>query len=349
MVDQERSMLRASARIHDRLVEIGREILETPVPDAAWLECRRIARGMVKAHGHGWHLAVRRLRPQLVYALNTCRRRLDEAQSQFDNAAPNPNLPSLHDVFNDLTALERELADVRADLKRAKLSVVTDDIVLEGIDLGRFEILLDWSLLGRSLAYEVVALDPNPAASSSETTHPHVQANQLCEGDGRAPIRQALAEGRLFDFFLLVRQVIQTYNSASAYVSLTEWHGVDCRDCGRSLGEDERDHCNECGEEVCYDCSILCRDCDRSFCSDCAPRCPGCEETFCASCRSRCAGCGELFCEECLADDRCSSCRKTHEEETENADGQIPEGPSDQTSPYPSVQPVRLGEAGVPA
>jgi hypothetical protein len=180
--------------------------------------------------------------------------------------------------------------------------------------------------------------------------HPHVQGNQLCEGDGRAPIRQALAEGRLFDFFLLVRQVLQTYNAGSAYVCLTEWHGIECRDCGRLMTEDERDHCTECGAEVCYDCSILCRDCDRSFCSDCAPRCPGCEETFCASCRSRCAGCGDLFCEECLTDDRCSSCRKTHEEETENADGQTPEAPSSQTpSPNPPVQPVRLGEAVVPA
>jgi hypothetical protein len=343
-------MLRASTRVHDRLGEIGREIPENLIPEAAWLECRRIAGGIVKAHGRGWHLAVRRLRAQLACAVSICRRRLDEVQTQFDTAAANPDLPSLRDIFHDLVVLEEEFSEIRVDLKRGTLSIVTDSIVLEGIDLGRFEILLDWNLLGCSLPYEVVALDPNPAASSSDTTHPHVQGNQLCEGDGRAPIRQALAEGRLFDFFLLVRQVLQTYNSTSAYVTLAEWHGVDCRDCGRSLGEDERDHCNECGAEVCYDCSVLCRDCDRSFCSECAPRCPGCEETFCASCRGPCEGCGDLFCKECLTDDRCSSCRKTNEEETEDADGQIPEGPSSQASPpHPSVQPIRLGEAVVPA
>ena len=57
----------------------------------------------------------------------------------------------------------------------------------------------------------MIALDPSPAASNSETTHPHVQTNQLCEGDGRSAIRHAMREGRLLDFFVLVRQILQTY------------------------------------------------------------------------------------------------------------------------------------------
>lgn len=135
------------------------------------------------------------------------------------------------------------------------VSAVTEEIVLEGVDLGRFEIALKWDKLGCSQPYAVIALDPNPAASSSDTTHPHVQDGSLCEGDGRMPIRQALRQGRLLDFFIMVRQVLETYNAASAYVSLDQWHGIDCHDCGRLVAGDDRYTCERCEVDVCGDCS----------------------------------------------------------------------------------------------
>jgi hypothetical protein len=282
--------------------------------------------------------------------IGICRRRLEEAQWHVDAAGPDTAIPTQRDVFGDLLALDKEFDEVRIDLKRGMLSVVTEEIVLEGIALGRFEIVLDWNLLGGSLAYEVIALDPNPAASSSDTTHPHVQGNQLCEGDGRTPIRRALAEGRLFDFFLLVRQILQSYNPASAYISLEQWHGIECRDCGRLVDEDDRDCCDECGAETCCDCSIRCRSCEQRFCSECIPKCQGCDESFCISCLSPCAGCGVLFCEECLTDARCSSCRKTDEKEKKDVGAQTSDAPSRQTpSAHSPVESVRVGEAAVPA
>ena len=33
------------------------------------------------------------------------------------------------------------------------------------------------------------------------------------------------ADGRLFDFFVIVRQVLNTYNPHSAYISLEDWDG----------------------------------------------------------------------------------------------------------------------------
>ena len=317
MIDQKRTALRASARIRDRLVEIHREVPEMAIPDAAWQECGRISRQITKATRRGWHLAAHRLRGQLAYAVSICRRRLEEVQSQIDATGSDCDPPTEREVFKDLLALEKEFDEVRIDLKRGTLSAITEDIILEDIDLGRFEIVLDWGLLGGSMPCEVIALDPNQAASNSDTTHPHVQGNQLCEGDGRMPIRRALAEGRLFDFFLLVRQILQSYNPASAYVSLEQWNGIECRDCGRLVDEDDRECCDECGAELCYECVTRCGSCDQRFCSECIPTCPGCEESFCISCLTPCVSCGDLFCEECLIDVRCPNCRKSDEKEKE--------------------------------
>ena len=96
---------------------------------------------------------------------------------------------------------------------------------------GPFEIRLDWRQLGSATPYRVVALDPHPAAKDTDVTHPHVQEEQLCEGEGRSAVRAALAEGRLYDFFLLVSQLLHTYGRGSAYVELDNWDGIPCDDC----------------------------------------------------------------------------------------------------------------------
>jgi hypothetical protein len=79
-------------------------------------------------------------------------------------------------------------------------------------------------------------------------THPHVREKLLCEGDGAASIRRALAEGRLLDFFTLVRQVLETYNPGSAYVELSRWNGVTCKDCGYIMPGDGYGTCDLCYE-----------------------------------------------------------------------------------------------------
>ncbi len=41
-------------------------------------------------------------------------------------------------------------------------------------------------------------------------------------------IRTALEQGRLCDFFSLVRSILNTYSPDSPYVSLYDWCGVAC-------------------------------------------------------------------------------------------------------------------------
>ena len=112
-------------------------------------------------------------------------------------------------------------------------------------------------------AYRVVALDPHPAARSDDVTHPHVQDEQLCEGEGRSAIRAALAECRLYDFFLLVSQVLHTYGRGSAYVELDDWDGVTCAGLRRLVDAGRLLLCQRCGSELCDDCRQLCAGCER--------------------------------------------------------------------------------------
>lgn len=341
----------AAARIRQSMTMMHGGRPSLGLPETAWSQSVRLVRQIDKAAGRGWHQAARRRRDELAYAIGTCRRRLEQVGWELEGEGPDQKLPTQRDVFQELIALEDEFDEVRLE-RKGPLSVVTEPIILDGFDLGRFEIALDvdWDPRRTWGSYEVIALDPNAAASSSDTTHPHVQANQLCEGEGRSAIRRALREGRLLDFFVLVRQILQTYNAASAYVSLESWSGVQCRDCGELVGEDDRDYCEPCGTDVCTSCSFTCAACDRSCCSECSEACSGCEDRFCPGCVEACAGCREPFCQECLTDEKCSSCRKSDQKEDQEPENQPAMPSSGETgSARAPLQPLRVGEAPVSA
>ena len=103
--------------------------------------------------------------------------------------------------------IERKLVELRAefggfdwDRQRQTLSVVVGSIELQGIQFGRFEVVLYLGRLVERRPYEVIAVTPNSAAVDDQVTHPDVRGNMLCEGEGSAPIRLALDQGRLCDF-----------------------------------------------------------------------------------------------------------------------------------------------------
>jgi hypothetical protein len=127
----------------------------------------------------------------------------------------------------------------------------------------------------------------NPAATNDSVTHPHVDGEALCEGEGRQPIRRALEQGRLLDFFVIIANLLRTYNSDSPYVSLSDWHGVECFDCGTTVCDDERWTCEKCDTTVCGECYSNCPECDGIFCDACVTRCEGCDENHCSARRAK--------------------------------------------------------------
>jgi hypothetical protein len=346
-------LLRAALKIHEAVA--GKSLTSSPrLPTAAW---RQVVRSFCE-------LRFEQLRSSAIdeFRLQDLRSRIADFQNDLHrvtsafHARSLSSSCSLRSVYEDLLALNTEFEEVDVDLRARKLSVTTGHIELEEVQLGRFQICLRWDQLGSSTPYEIIALDPLPAATSDSTTHPHVLSRVLCEGEGRSAIRAALEQGRLLDFFMLVRQVLETYNAASAYVQLSDWSGVECSDCGACFLAEDASSCRRCGSDLCSDCSRCCGSCSQTNCSGCSSCCVGCDTDYCGACLGSCSDCQESFCSECLTEGRCSNCHDQLEHENEE---QVLEEGSDQyesghdksaeAGTDSAVHPVCLGEAGVSA
>jgi hypothetical protein len=297
-----RNCLRAAVKIHERLMVPCWTTYLDCWPSHEWERLRNLLWRLRKVQSRGWQAAARDVLTSvqfetllLVDKLKAFRKQLPPLHSQSHLLTPSQ-------IAADLAALENEFESVQIDLKARTVTVRTDPIELEGLWLGPFDIRLWWERIGVRRPYEVIATSPQRPNVDEEVTHPHVRDNLLCEGEATVSIKSALAGGRVFDFFLLVRQTLQTYNSASPYVAIEEWEGARCGDCGLSMHGDDASSCDACDARICNDCSLYCRDCDRYACSECSGQCAECENTFCQTCladppeaeRRLCAGCRKL-------------------------------------------------------
>jgi hypothetical protein len=242
--------------------------------------------------------------------IDYCHRQLAHVLSENCEYSSRKSLPGVAQIYQELTALADEFAAVELIQESHEICARTEPIVLEGIDLGPFEIRLDWLNLHQSTCYRIVATDPNPAAANESVTHPHVQDDCLCEGDGRASLQLALDEGRICDFFVMIGRLLETYARGRAYVELSEWSGTPCYDCSSSVSQEDSYYCGRCEETLCGDCSEQCEACGSSFCSRCISSCPRCTEPCCQSCLDSCSRCGTSACSSCLTDDICETCRE---------------------------------------
>jgi hypothetical protein len=265
-----------------------------------------------------------------------------------------------HEIFEDLCALCYEFPKVIWK-PGGYLTVITQPIVLtsedgDDMDLGPMKIELDFekiNILTRGILYRIIPTEPL-YSYTGDYFHPHVSENNLCEGEGKLPIKQALRDHRLLDFFMLVRSILNTYNPSSAYMTLDNWRGQPCSDCGEICAENEAytcehcgsivcshclvkcpdcryiycmectEECNSCGILVCTECIWSCMECNMPVCSECAQSCCSCEEPFCKGCLIQCERCGDAVCTSCAeGEDKqlCASCAKDlkdeQEEETE--------------------------------
>ncbi len=303
---KQRSALKMAERIHEQLSQgHSAQTQKLQLPEDNWDECQRLFRRMEIARSRGWNLAVRKLLPQLPLALRALQLRLEQLTPTIQLKA----VPSLRAIYEEVLALEAEFPRVTCDLRKGTLAVETESLVLEGVALGSFEIRLEVKNRPNGFTYEVLALEPYPSASNSSVTHPHVQDGQLCEGEGRAAIRSALDSGRLCDFFVIVSQILRTYNPSSAYVELDNWSGEPCEDCGGITDDEDRWNCEGCERLLCSECYVSCSDCGDAHCSDCTNSCEGCDESLCRKCQHSCESCGNIVCHSCLEeDDVCKSC-----------------------------------------
>ena len=261
------------------------------------------------ARQRGFCAAERGLREQLASAMSTLDQQLNFERELLKAHHVSPKFASPLDIYQDLVALFDEFPLVAWCTREKTLFATTESIQLEGIELGAFEIRLNWDSLDNSYCYETIAVDRNPAASDHSITHPHVQDGRLCEGESHSTITRALAEGRLLDFFLIVRCMLTTYNSLSAYIPLSRWDGVHCDGCGGMASEEQLHSCRCGAQQVCDECGTRCAGCGEYVCERCGSRCRECDDNpCCENCETRCCGCGSLICSNCQTEGRCDNC-----------------------------------------
>jgi hypothetical protein len=306
--DHDRLLLRAAVRMHERYAALGKTPMLPELPGYLLAELQQLCCRQQMADRMRLSAAAREVREDYALALDRLARHCQELAALSRRCSAPETVPSLRTLYEELCGLFTEFEDVEIDLRARTLAIRTGRIVLDDVDLGEFEIRLDWNSLGSHQAYEVIAIDPHPAAKSSDTTHPHVQSGSLCEGDGHAAIKAALNQGRLGDFFLIVRSILDTYNPSSAYTALDEWDGLFCQECDVTVPGEDTFACERCGWRLCCECVRSCSRCGGSFCAECEQTCSVCDLAFCRVCIKTCDVCQARTCFSCLQEGRCPAC-----------------------------------------
>lgn len=296
----------------------------------------------------GWSVSADYARKQVLSELWCLQSQIQVALHALESAANQISLPAQRDLYDEFVALDSEFEMCSVNLREQTVSVETEPIVLDDVELGRFRIQLDWRQIRNvnSHPYAVEALTPCYPASSRQIPHPHITGTRLCEGDGTVPIQQALRSGRLTDFFQIVNRVLHTYNSHGPYVALDDWRSVECHACGQ-LVSTEGDYCRNCQESVCESCSTWCAHCEESRCDACIGRCAGCDDGCCPNCLTTCSECEEQVCPNCFPSDTlCKACHAL----TTSPIAEDSDTATTQKSPSEiAVQSAGLGEVVVPA
>jgi hypothetical protein len=321
MRNDQKVLWRAADQIASHLQRFKAAPTSIELPEAEWLQCQSLRRNLDRCAARHWQHAAALLNDSLERSLERFVDRIRDTSRQLAASGPFTPTQSVGDIFRDLVALSDDFEGLTIDGSNQTVSITTQPIVLEEIDLGPFEIRLHWDRIGERRPYEVIALEPNPARESSETTHPHVKGEQLCEGDGRVSIDRALRAGRLLDFFQIVCRILDTYNAGSAHVSLSNWNGSPCADCGDSVCEDDLYTCDRCGELLCRECLSSCARCDAICCHSCTNYCRSCEESVCSGCQHDCGQCQRPVCNSCLSETGlCQECQEERDEESFDED-----------------------------
>lgn len=267
------------------------------LPHGRWQRLCELQTLYQRACQRGWHAAARQLLERWQQQLGWFETDLQVLQRRLPAAI----VPSLRTLYDELRGLEQEFEQVSLDLAATTLTVTTDAIVLDDLDFGPFALRWNWERLPTEDALTVVALEPRRPDGRDDITHPHVLDDRLCVGEGWQALEAALSAGRLSDYFVILRQILRTYNFDSAYCALTHWFGVTCTDCGTEVAPDDRRGCARCGADVCDRCAGICPDCDEPHCDRCQRTCDRCESTWCPYCWPRHAGVVQERCPRCVA------------------------------------------------
>ncbi|MBA7577970.1 hypothetical protein ES708_19826 [subsurface metagenome] len=275
-------------------------------------------RRLACCHNRHWHTATEKIMSSVSSLLADIPNYLYQPEQAIKLS--NIPLPSLKEVYCDLLQADEEFGGLMYHTEGDLLTVTTEPIELDGVYLGPFEIQLHIPSVAEmrcNSIYRIVALEPHPATSNDSVTHPHVSDERLCAGDAEAAINAALSSGRICDFFQLVSSVLSNYNPGSPYVSLENWNGYSCYECGYLANEEDSYTCQGCDNWFCSECVSFCPICDDSFCRLCMELCPVCTNLACKYCMTICPDCETPICRNCYENDECNCQQQEQENEQE--------------------------------
>ena len=281
------------------------------MPHAGLDRHRQLQRSLAHSAGHNLERRALQVHQQMLVQLADLQAVLESSLQQLRK--PLAAVPGLRELKGEVDALDDEFDHVTCDLPKRMIEVRTGAIELEGVQLGPFALQLHLDDMTREpvlLPLNVLALEPHPAAGQESVTHPHVSDERLCAGDAHNLLQRTLSEGRISEFFMIARQVLETYNRHSPYVPIDEWHGQPCDDCGVRLDDEDCCSCEGCDRTCCHECMASCRQCDELLCCSCLDRCRSCEQLTCPDCLDRCQACDRSMCPGCMSEQICPSCRE---------------------------------------
>jgi len=211
-------------------------------------------------------------------------------------------VPTIDNIYKDLVILKKEFKDI--GFKHNILFVRTDDIILEDVNFGPFNIHFDTSneyfmYTEDGVHVEVEPLRPNFPSCDSSHPHPHVEDGAVCVGDGEEAVAASIRDIRILDYFSIVNAILNTYGSGP-FEDISAWTNDRCNDCSARYYSDEMRYCENCGEIYCYDCISECITCGELFCAFCMEySCNNCGDRVCNSCVHKCVVCSEVCCDSC--------------------------------------------------
>jgi hypothetical protein len=160
------------------------------------------------------------------------------------------------------------------------------------------------------LVKQLFSGDPGPI-------HPHIDSDgHICFGEGGAAANNALANGRIIDFFDIVEAIITTYNDNSPYSSIESFFGetISCADCGTQLDVDNDSYyqCSHSGDNVCEGCVVFDHD-DEPYLANHVKYCGDCEQYYTKT-ESNWIDIRDSRCRHCIENDNDDDDDDSHEE-----------------------------------
>ena len=141
----DRLLWRAADQIHDRLNPGNLPLTDLLVPETSWSHWQVCLHRISRARNRRWTGAVETVRQQALETLTELRARLEDCRNALTLHSDKVGVSSVGDIYRDLVALRDEFPQVAVEFSNGSVSVTTEPVVLEGMDLGPFEIKLSWT------------------------------------------------------------------------------------------------------------------------------------------------------------------------------------------------------------